>query len=103
MNRQWKTILALVLWFVFALVLIARADVKQKQSTCGGWENWMQVVVTQDPGSSCIRKGSQITETCYTVTIQVHPGDPETCTFNYNVPQSKVDNVVKQFMNEYLP
>jgi len=71
---------------------------------CGGWENFLTITVEQIPDpTQCIWPSSVVTESCEAVTIRVFPGDEKRCTFTYKVPSSKVDNVVKKYMKEYMP
>lgn len=84
--------------------LFAKTITPPPKQLCGGWENWLQVVVTQEDQTKCaVTTSSVVTETCYHVWVKVNPGSEHQCVFQYDVPQSKVDNVVKKFMQEYMP
>lgn len=99
-----KTMLIPVV-LIAGLMCTAIGDTKpiKRMQTCGGWENWLTIIVTQEDQSKCSNKIGIPNENCLHVLIQVHPGDPKECTFQYDVVHSKVDNVVKQFVEEYMP
>lgn len=99
-----KSILTILL-LLLSTTVFAKDWAEPVRPDCGGWENYMQVVVTQmpDPEACNVSPKTNRYETCYTVTIFIYPtSDPE-CRWDFNVPQRTVKQVVKDFMDAYLP
>ena len=71
---------------------------------CGGWENFMTVTIEQQiDGDKC--KAPQFStnpEVCYHVNIRIFPGDKDKCTFDYDVPKSKVKTTIDFYVRRYL-
>lgn len=85
--------------FILGLWLL----VTPPQQDCGGWENWLDVVVTQEIDSSkCLHVSSTLGEPCYNVQVQIFPGPPEQCTFMHCVTKSRVNKVIKKYVEQYL-